>query len=78
MLGALSFAPPQLRKVFVFDVGCVESCSTLTKVVFDVESVQSYSTLTKENDCKINLDFYLIFLKHSCMIWQRHLSMFFQ
>ena len=45
MTAASSSAPHRARDDF--DVGCVESCSTPTKVVFDVESVESCSASTK-------------------------------
>ena len=48
LAGASSFAPHRARDNF--DIGCVESCSTPTKVVFDVESVESCSASTKGND----------------------------
>ena len=48
LAGASSFAPHRARDNF--DVGCVESCSTPTKVVFDVESVESCSASTKGKD----------------------------
>ncbi len=48
LAGASSFALHRARDNF--DVGCVESCSTPTKVVFDVESVEPCSASTKGKD----------------------------
>jgi len=48
LAGASSFAPHRARDNY--DVVCVESCSTPTKVDFDVESVEPCSASTKGKD----------------------------
>ena len=48
LAGASIFAPHRAR--VNFNVGCVESCTTPTKVVFDIKSVESCFASTKGKD----------------------------